>query len=587
MRTLNLLFLFTLTVAGFFPEAASGITIMVDTVEDELNEDGDCSLREAILSANTNPAGGVDECAAGSIGSDTITIMVSGTASLGSQLAITEPLTIDGPGRDSLELVASPGIRHFFVSMASNSQDFSLSNLTLSNGGVTSSGGGSILVEQVGTLRLDTVRIRNALADGVDGGALSLLVPDNNNSRVEIHDSEFIDNEADAPFGGQAHGGAVFIGGPYNARGVQALDIQRSLFLGNEAQGWGGAILATGVPTVTITESRFESNRTNFGGESGGGVRWNVADSINPLMIVERSSFIANRSTRFGGAISFSGGTTSVRNATFHANVAESGSGEAISLASGAEVFVFHSTFVDNGRELPADATAYVCGTCQLGLSHSIVWASWTPEDDCKFGDGGTLVSGGYNIDGSGTCTGSATDRPFTDPELWPLDDHGDGAPGIVLPTILPAPGSVAIDGGSSSCPGPFGGSTTLDQRSEVRPVPGPSSSAALCDIGAVEYQPGQDPISRTLQVTLAGNGSGSVSSQPAGIDCPADDCSSDFPDGSIIELTATPDPGATFTGWSGACNGTDPCQVNMSSNQLVQASFTRPDGVFSDRFEQ
>ena len=43
--------------------AAPGTTITVNTAEDESNNGGDCSLREAIRAANSNAA--VDACAAG------------------------------------------------------------------------------------------------------------------------------------------------------------------------------------------------------------------------------------------------------------------------------------------------------------------------------------------------------------------------------------------------------------------------------------------------------------------------------------------------------------------------------------------
>jgi CSLREA domain-containing protein len=45
------------------PLVAHATSISVDTADDELNGDGDCSLREAIMAANTNA--GVDNCAAG------------------------------------------------------------------------------------------------------------------------------------------------------------------------------------------------------------------------------------------------------------------------------------------------------------------------------------------------------------------------------------------------------------------------------------------------------------------------------------------------------------------------------------------
>jgi CSLREA domain-containing protein len=48
---------------------AQAAVINVDTTEDELNNDGDCSLREAVVAANTDSA--VDTCTAGS-GQDSI-----------------------------------------------------------------------------------------------------------------------------------------------------------------------------------------------------------------------------------------------------------------------------------------------------------------------------------------------------------------------------------------------------------------------------------------------------------------------------------------------------------------------------------
>jgi CSLREA domain-containing protein len=62
-------------------EAAVETETVVDTLEDELNTDGDCSLREAIEAANTNA--GVDACPAGDgVLTDTISFNVAGTISL-------------------------------------------------------------------------------------------------------------------------------------------------------------------------------------------------------------------------------------------------------------------------------------------------------------------------------------------------------------------------------------------------------------------------------------------------------------------------------------------------------------------------
>ncbi len=74
--------------------------------------------------------------------------------------------------------------------------------------------------------------------------------------------------------------------------------------------------------------------------------------------------------------------------------------------------------------------------------------------------------------------------------------------------------------------------------------------------------------------MTLAGDGSGSVSSSPAGIDC-GTDCSEAYDDGTLVTLTAVADTGSDFSGWSGeGCSGTGTCQVTMDAARSVTATF-------------
>jgi uncharacterized repeat protein (TIGR02543 family) len=77
----------------------------------------------------------------------------------------------------------------------------------------------------------------------------------------------------------------------------------------------------------------------------------------------------------------------------------------------------------------------------------------------------------------------------------------------------------------------------------------------------------------RTLTVSVAG--SGTVTSSPAGIDCGVD-CTEDYPNGTVVTLSQAASPGWVFTGWSGACSGTGACQVTMSQNRSVTATFTQ-----------
>jgi hypothetical protein len=79
-----------------------------------------------------------------------------------------------------------------------------------------------------------------------------------------------------------------------------------------------------------------------------------------------------------------------------------------------------------------------------------------------------------------------------------------------------------------------------------------------------------------SLQVTVGG--SGGVTSNPTGINCGggATSCTQSYANGTSVTLTAAPNSGFAFSGWSGSCAGTAPsCVVTLSAaNQSVGASF-------------
>lgn len=75
-------------------------------------------------------------------------------------------------------------------------------------------------------------------------------------------------------------------------------------------------------------------------------------------------------------------------------------------------------------------------------------------------------------------------------------------------------------------------------------------------------------------QLNLTITGIGNVSSSPSGIDC-SSDCSASFDAGPSVTLTATPNSGYVFAGWSGACSGSRAtCSVSMNQSQSVTALF-------------
>jgi len=76
-----------------------------------------------------------------------------------------------------------------------------------------------------------------------------------------------------------------------------------------------------------------------------------------------------------------------------------------------------------------------------------------------------------------------------------------------------------------------------------------------------------------TYTLTVSTSGNGVVTSTDGFISCPGT-CSHSYPAQTQITLNATPATGWAFTGWSGACSGTGSCQVTMTQNTNVSATF-------------
>ena len=86
----------------------------------------------------------------------------------------------------------------------------------------------------------------------------------------------------------------------------------------------------------------------------------------------------------------------------------------------------------------------------------------------------------------------------------------------------------------------------------------------------------GMEPGSFELVVTKDGNGSGTVSSTPAGISC-GDTCTASFAEGTMVMLTAEAADDSQFTGWSGACSGdATTCDVTLAAAANVTATFAK-----------
>jgi hypothetical protein len=94
-----------------------------------------------------------------------------------------------------------------------------------------------------------------------------------------------------------------------------------------------------------------------------------------------------------------------------------------------------------------------------------------------------------------------------------------------------------------------------------------PSSDCAASSTGA-GLEPGVLPVELNASVSGRGSISGS------GIACPGT-CSSSYPPGSSLTLTAHPAAGQKFIGWSGGCSGSGPtCNLTITADTPLNARF-------------
>ena len=112
-------------------------------------------------------------------------------------------------------------------------------------------------------------------------------------------------------------------------------------------------------------------------------------------------------------------------------------------------------------------------------------------------------------------------------------------------------------------------GPRTVRVQSGVQRMDGKFHATAveIAPFAVSDMTPGQ------LNVSIAGSGTGMVSSDPIGIACPGD-CAQTFVAGINATVSATASAGSTFAGWLGACTGTAPCNVTIGGTKSLTATF-------------
>jgi uncharacterized repeat protein (TIGR02543 family) len=159
---------------------------------------------------------------------------------------------------------------------------------------------------------------------------------------------------------------------------------------------------------------------------------------------------------------------------------------------------------------------------------------------------------------------------------------------GDVLTVTVVGNGHVTSDDGQIECPTDCtaeyfeGGTVTLSATPDsgwfFAGWSGDCSGTGSCvvDMGTGDHSVTATFEPVTTHLTVAVVGQGHVTSDDEQIDCPSDCMGTYFPFSVIPTptLTADPDPGWIFVGWSGDCSGTGDCTVSMDEDRSVTATF-------------
>jgi len=408
---------------GLTPLAGmAGNLISVTTSGDDGNA-STCTLRQAIVSMNTQSAAGTN-CAISAAGIDTITFSsdnfpngATNTITLADAVASTlqvsdANLTIDASANGGVTIQRPLGASNSFGILNASpavSGTLTLDHLTLSNGagGACDGNGGAICASHT------NLALINCTVSGNSSGS---------------------------------RGGAI-----YSEFG--SVTVTNSTLSGNSSGADAGAFLTDGGAIsavhsgVTLANSALSGNSAVFG--SGGGISAIAGD-----VTLTGSTLSANTAKR-GGGISAQAGAIFLTNSTLSGNSAANWGGGIYS-AYGDAVELTNSTVSAN--------SAGVVNVNGGGIFRKTnTYSAIQVNNSIVAGNVGGDLNKDLTVSSSGNIIGG-------DPQLGALAANGGPTE-----TMLPLPGSPAID--AIACTN----APATDQRGVARP------QGAQCDIGAVE----------------------------------------------------------------------------------------------------
>ncbi len=488
------------------PVARAATITPTVTTDDITQNNGNCTLREAILASDANAA--VDRCTAGDVGKpDTIvltqplySLTLSGanedsdtTGDLDVILNPAGPLTIKSTAGES---TIDGGSADRVIDVVTNSaSSLALSRVRLDHGAPPSGTGGGLRIPSPNSVILSDSRVTRSTTTSTGGGIQA-------GGNLILNRSTVSGNVSTAPSGVLGAG----------IRAAKDVTINASTITGNAVTApddantddvFGGGLAASG-GSVSVTDSTIASNTVTALDSSdaahGGGIYAQDAPLRIERSTIDNNTVSAASSLSSGGGVDYTdlgtiGGMLSVQNSTLTDNHAQTDAG-ALQVRGGSTA-IRSSTFTLNsggvGRSIFYDA-AGVTGT-SLAVGSTIFSENGTAECSTN----GSIDSDGFNIDRGSTCGLSGTgDLSNTNPGLLGEADNG----GATLTHALPS-GSPALDRiPAASCHAVDGTQLTTDQRGAPRGFDEDGDSLPECDVGAYELNRCQTKI-----VDLLGSG--------------------------------------------------------------------------------
>ena len=437
-------------VEGGLPQTGSTFIVTNTSEHDDGNcTNDDCTLLEALNAANANADANTITFAPGVIGTIPNSVTVG--------LAITNPVTIVGPGAQILAVAGKTGTRVF--------------NVTGAN------------------VRISGLTMKDATS-GFNGGGIT------NSGQLTLSDCVISNNHNSGSVGSELDGGGI-----YNSAGA-TLTLTRCVLSGNGAQSYGGAVYNSG--TVAATDCSFSTNTAGV----HGGAFWNNGAAGNANLTLTNCTLNANSCSGSGGAIFSSGynsghATATLTNCTLDHNVASQYGGAIYSDGTengNAALTVTNCTFNQNSASLGFGGIAIdgmnnnSTGIATLLIRNTILRSGASGNN--LNNDGGSITSGGYNLSndsaggdaakGPGGLLNATGDQRNTDPLLDTLKNNGG-----TTNTVALLAGSPAINAGNDA------NAPSTDQRGYFR--------TGVSDIGAFEFN-GVVPLPPTVTTGPATN---------------------------------------------------------------------------------